>query len=58
MKIQKNNKIAGYLLMASGLTFFVTAAMMHQPAFYGVGAALLAVGIAIFSKGRRAHPAE
>ena len=50
VKIQKNNKTAGRLLMASGVTFFITAAMMHQPAYVGVGCALIAVGVAVFKK--------
>ncbi|HEX9171892.1 MAG TPA: hypothetical protein VF861_04455 [Telluria sp.] len=58
MKTHRNKKIAGRLLMASGLTFLVTAAIMPQPAFYGVGAALLAIGIALFSKGSKANSAD
>lgn len=50
MKIRKDNKIAGRLLMASGTTFFIVAVMTRQPAFSGVGAALFAVGVAVFNK--------
>jgi membrane-bound ClpP family serine protease len=45
LKIKKNTKIAGRLLAASGVMFFIAAAMMRQPAFVGVGCALLVVGI-------------
>ena len=54
MKIRKNNKLAGRLLIASGVMFFVAAVMTHQPAFSGVGAALLVIGAAITSKKDRA----
>ena len=52
MKIRKNNKLAGCLLMASGAAFFVSAALMRQPAFTGVGCALLVVGAVVLRKGR------
>lgn len=50
MNIKKNNKVAGRLLIASGCAFFVTAAMMRQPAFAGVGGALVVIGAAISRK--------
>jgi hypothetical protein len=51
MKIQSNSKLGGALLIASSLCFFVTAALMHQPAFSGVGAALFVIGVAVRRKG-------
>ncbi len=53
MKIQKNNKIAGVLLIASGFAFFVMAGLMRQPAYSAVGGALVVIGISIVNKGRR-----
>jgi membrane-bound ClpP family serine protease len=44
MKIRKNSKLAGRLLMASGVMFFAAAVMTRQPAFSGVGAALFVIG--------------
>ena len=40
MKIQKNNKIAGALLIASGFAFFVSAGVARQPPFSAVGGAV------------------
>lgn len=44
MKIYRNNKLAGSLLIASGLMFFITAVLMAQAAFTVVGIALLVIG--------------
>jgi membrane-bound ClpP family serine protease len=50
LKIHRNNKLAGCLLIASGLMFFVSAAMMGRPAFSAVGIALLVVGASVLRK--------
>ena len=52
MKIHRNNKLAGSLLIASGLMFFVSAAMMRRPAFTAVGIALLVIGASILRKNK------
>ena len=53
MKNQKNNKVAGALLIASGFAFLVSAGLMRQPAFSAVGGALVVIGISILRKGSR-----
>jgi LPXTG-motif cell wall-anchored protein len=53
LKIHRNNKLAGCLLIASGLMFFVSAAMMRQPAFTAVGIALLVIGASVLRKNRK-----
>lgn len=50
LKDHRNNKLAGRLLIASGVMFFIAAATMRQPAFSGVGAALLVVGAGVAQK--------
>ena len=52
MKIHRNNKLAACLLIASGLMFCVSAAMMRQPAFTAVGIALLVIGASVFRKNK------
>ena len=47
MQIRKNRKLGGSLLIAAGGAFFVAAVLARQPAFSGVGGALLVIGIAI-----------
>ncbi|WP_426191636.1 hypothetical protein [Massilia sp. DWR3-1-1] len=55
MKIgKKSNTIAGRLLIASGLMFFVAAAITPLPAFAGVGCAMLVIGVAVGRKGQGA----
>ncbi|WP_168710128.1 hypothetical protein [Massilia sp. Mn16-1_5] len=53
MKIQKNNKVAGALLIASGFAFFISAGLARQPAFSAVGGALVVIGISILRKANR-----
>jgi hypothetical protein len=50
LKIHKNNKIAGRLLIASGVAFFVSFALMQQPALLSVGCALVVIGVMTFRK--------
>jgi membrane-bound ClpP family serine protease len=50
MKIRKNRKLGGVLMMAAGIAFFVAAISSRQPAFSGVGSALFVIGIAIANK--------
>jgi LPXTG-motif cell wall-anchored protein len=52
MKIHRNNKLAGSLLIASGLMFFITAVLMAQAAFTVVGIALLVIGASVLRKNR------
>jgi hypothetical protein len=53
VKNNGNNKIAGGLLMAAAFAFFIAAGTMRQPAFSGVGGALLVIGISITQKGNK-----
>jgi hypothetical protein len=53
VKVPKNQKLGGRLMLFAGLAFFVAAALGRQPAFYGVGAAFLAIGLANISKARK-----
>lgn len=53
VKIQKNNKVAGALLIASGFAFFISAGLARQPAFSAVGGALVVIGISILRKANR-----
>jgi membrane-bound ClpP family serine protease len=50
MKIRKNRKLGGILMMAAGVAFFVAAMFARQPAFSGAGTALFVIGIAIANK--------
>ena len=50
LKDQQNNKLASRLLIGSGVMFFIAAATMRQPAFSGVGAALLVIGAGVSQK--------
>jgi hypothetical protein len=50
LKDHRNNKLAGRLLIASGVMFFIAATVMRQPAFSGVGAALLVIGAGVSQK--------
>lgn len=52
MAIEKNPRVAAFLLFASGFAFVTAAAVGEQPAFYGVAAAMFGVGIAQLRKGR------
>jgi hypothetical protein len=53
MKISKNQKLGGRLMMGAGIAFFVAAFLSRQPAFSGAGAALFVIGIAIANKASR-----
>jgi len=54
MKIRKNKRLGGNLLMAAGGLYFIAALTMHQNnlagAFSGIGAALFIIGVAIRKK--------
>jgi len=52
LKVHRNNKLAGRLLIASGAMFFITAATMHQPAFSSVGIVLVVIGVVVLRKKR------
>lgn len=50
MKIPKNQKLGGLLMMGAGIAFFVAAFLSRQLAFSGTGVALFVIGIAIANK--------
>jgi hypothetical protein len=53
VKTGQRERIAGVLLMAAGVAFYVAAALAHQIPFYGAGTALLGVGVAFLAKARK-----
>lgn len=46
-------RIAGALFLAGGIAWMGAASIGHQPAWYGVGAAFLAIGISFLARSRR-----
>ncbi len=50
MKIRKDKRLGGNLMMAAGGLYFIVALTMHQPAFSSIGAALFVIGVALRKK--------
>lgn len=53
MNIGQRERIAGVLLMAAGIAFYVAAGLAHQLPFYGAGTALVGAGVAFLAKARK-----
>ena len=49
-------KTGGFLFLAAGGVFLGTAAAIHQPSFYGVGAAFIGLGVAFAAQSRKNRP--
>jgi len=58
MEPPKNTRRGAQLMMAAGLMFFVAAVIGKQIAFYGVGAAFLAIGASQLRKLKQGKPEE
>jgi len=55
-KKQNSNKAkGGYLFIASGLAFSVTATLTEQISFYGVSAMFICLGFAFIIKSKKKH---
>jgi hypothetical protein len=53
VKVPKNQKLGGRLMIFAGFAFFLAAALGRQVAFFGVGVAFLAIGFATIAKARK-----
>lgn len=50
MKICLNKKLGGRALMVIGLLYLAAAMVLRQPAFSGVGGALIVIGVVLSRK--------
>jgi hypothetical protein len=53
MEIKQRKKAGGILFLCAGGVFFATAAAIHQPSFYGVGAAFVGIGVAFIAQSKK-----
>jgi uncharacterized membrane protein HdeD (DUF308 family) len=53
METRKNLKAGGIAFLSSGIAFFAAAMIAGQPAFIGVGTAMLVVGVVYLGKARQ-----
>jgi len=52
----KNLKTGGYLFIASGISFGVSAILADQMPFFGISAAFISIGISYIVKAKKQQP--
>ena len=53
MSTSRRRTVAGALFLASGIAWMSAASIGQQPAWYGVGAAFIAIGASFLARARR-----